>query len=84
MSMTLTPLADDVIERFATVPAANAVLQEAPHEIGIRFSERVEARASSLRVFDAHGTRLDDGTAADFAFIVRTNLAGLRASDFLL
>jgi copper transport protein len=45
-------------------PAANAVLQEAPHEIAIRFSERVEARASSLRIFDAHGTRLDDGTAA--------------------
>jgi copper transport protein len=47
-----------------TLPAANAVLQEAPHDIAIRFSERVEARASSLRVFDAHGTRLDDGTAA--------------------
>jgi copper transport protein len=47
-----------------TLPAANAVLPEAPREITIRFSERVEARASSLRVFDAHGTRLDDGTAA--------------------
>jgi copper transport protein len=47
-----------------TLPAANAVLPEAPHEIAIRFSERVEARASSLQVFDAHGTRLDDGTAA--------------------
>jgi copper transport protein len=47
-----------------TLPAANAVLQEAPHEITIRFSERVEPRASSLGVFDAHGTRLDDGTAA--------------------
>jgi copper transport protein len=47
-----------------TLPAANAVLQEAPPEITIRFSERVEPRASSLRVFDAYGTRLDDGMAA--------------------
>jgi copper transport protein len=47
-----------------TLPAANAVLQEAPHEITIRFSERVEPRASSLGVFDAHSARLDDGTAA--------------------
>jgi copper transport protein len=47
-----------------TLPAANAVLQEAPHEIAIRFSERVEPRGGALWVFDAHGTRLDDGTAA--------------------
>jgi copper transport protein len=47
----------------ATRPAANAVLHEAPREIAIRFSERVEARASSLQLFDAHGTRIDDGKA---------------------
>jgi copper transport protein len=47
-----------------TVPAANAVLQEAPHEIAIRFSERVEPRASSLQVLDSHGMRRDDGAAA--------------------
>jgi copper transport protein len=47
----------------ATQPAANAILHEAPREIAIRFSERVEARASSLQVFDAHGIRIDDGKA---------------------
>jgi copper transport protein len=47
----------------ATQPAANAVLHEPPREIAIRFSERVEARASSLQVFDAHGTRIGDGKA---------------------
>jgi copper transport protein len=47
----------------ATQPAANAVLREAPREIAIRFSERVEARTSSLQVFDAHGTRIDGGKA---------------------
>ena len=48
----------------ATSPGANAVVQQAPQEIAIRFSERVEARASSLQVFDAQGMRIDDGTAA--------------------
>jgi copper transport protein len=48
----------------ATQPAANAVLHEAPREIAVRFSERVDARASSLQVFDAHGTRVDDGKAS--------------------
>src|SRR5687768_12398400 len=47
----------------ATRPAANAVLHEAPREITIRFSERVEARASSLQVLDAHGIRIDEGKA---------------------
>ncbi len=47
-----------------SLPSANAVLQEAPREITIRFSERVEAHASSLQVLDSRGTRLDDGTAA--------------------
>ena len=46
-----------------TLPTANAVMQEAPHEITIRFSERVEPRASSLQVLDSLGRRLDDGTA---------------------
>ena len=44
-----------------TLPVANAMLDEGPREISIRFSERVEARASALQVFDAHGTRVDDG-----------------------
>jgi methionine-rich copper-binding protein CopC len=47
-----------------TLPGADAVLHEAPREITIRFSGRMEARASSLQVFDAHGTRPDDGKAA--------------------
>ena len=38
-----------------TLPESNAVLDEAPQQVAIRFSERVEARASSLQVFDVHG-----------------------------
>jgi copper transport protein len=45
-------------------PAPNATLAEAPHEIVIRFSERVDGRASTLEVLDAHGQRVDHGDAA--------------------
>jgi copper transport protein len=47
-----------------STPAPNAVLSQAPQEIMIRFSERVEMRASSVQVFDTHGRRIDDGQAA--------------------
>jgi copper transport protein len=44
-------------------PAPNATLSEAPHEVVIRFSERVDARASRLEVLDGHGQRVDHGDA---------------------
>ena len=47
----------------AAEPAENAVLAEAPHEVVIRFSERVDARASSLEVLDGRGQRVDHGDA---------------------
>src|SRR5262249_56898973 len=43
----------------AMAPAANAVVGESPREITIRFSERVEARASSLQVVDTRGRPVD-------------------------
>src|SRR5262245_9445990 len=48
----------------SSIPAPNAGLSQAPPEITVRFSERIEMRASSLQVFDAYGRRLDDGQAA--------------------
>jgi copper transport protein len=47
-----------------TSPVANAILGEAPRDITIRFSERVEPRASVLEVVDARGSRIDGGHAA--------------------
>ena len=44
-------------------PVPNTTLSEAPHEVVIRFSERVDARASRLEVLDAHGQRVDQGDA---------------------
>ena len=68
-----------------TLPAANAVLQEAPHEITIRFSERVEPRASSLQVLDSLGRRLDDGTATvvpDDPWLYHVTLPALAAGVY--
>jgi copper transport protein len=40
------------------LPEPYAVVRDAPAEVAIRYSERVEARASSLEVFDPRGTRV--------------------------
>jgi copper transport protein len=40
-------------------PAADAAVATAPPEVSIRFSERVERRASALEVLDASGRRVD-------------------------
>jgi methionine-rich copper-binding protein CopC len=44
-------------------PTANAVLPDPPHEVVIRFSERVDPRASTLEVLDVRGERVDHGGA---------------------
>lgn len=45
-------------------PAPNARLDASPREVAIRFSERVEARPSTLEVLDTGGRRVDVGGAA--------------------
>ena len=45
-------------------PGPNARLEELPREVVIRFTERVEARPSTLEVLDAGGRRVDLGGAA--------------------
>jgi copper transport protein len=45
-------------------PEPNARLDEAPREVVIRFSERIEGRPSTLEVLDARGQRVDQGEAA--------------------
>jgi copper transport protein len=47
----------------AMVPAPNARLAATPPEVVIRFTERVEARPSTLEVLDARGQRVDRGGA---------------------
>ena len=49
---------------IALTPAAGAALPETPPEVVLRFSERVESRASTLTVVDAQGRRVDRDDAA--------------------
>lgn len=46
-----------------TVPADGAQLEEPPREVIVRFDEDVDLSVAPARVFDASGSRLDDGTA---------------------
>jgi len=58
-----TPVACAHAVPLSSTPAPNAGLVQAPQEITLRFSERVESRTSSLQVFNAYGQRIDDGQA---------------------
>jgi copper transport protein len=42
-------------------PGAEAVLEEAPGEVLLRFTEPVRAGEGALRVFDGNGDRVDEG-----------------------
>src|SRR6266540_2713286 len=64
MSVGESPAAFAHAVPVTTSPTPNAVLGEGPHDITIRFSERVEPCASVLEVVDARGSRIDDGHAA--------------------
>ncbi len=44
-------------------PAPGDMLNAAPKEVSIVFSEALEAKFSSIEVRDAKGTRFDDGAA---------------------
>jgi copper transport protein len=64
MASVPTPVAFAHAVPVSSTPSPNAGLSQAPPEVAVRFSERVETRASSLQVFNAHGQRIDDGHAA--------------------
>jgi len=64
MASLPTPVACAHAGPLSSTPAPNAGLAQAPQEITIRFSERVEARASWLQVFDPQGKHIDDGHAS--------------------
>jgi copper transport protein len=49
-----------VLER--TDPSNDAVLESSPATVSLGFSEAVESALGAIRVFDANGERVDDGT----------------------
>jgi methionine-rich copper-binding protein CopC len=61
-------------------PQSGEQLPEAPQEISIRFSERLETESSRVRVVDAEGERVDSGTVAvsGDGYVLST---GVNASD---
>jgi copper transport protein len=62
-------------------PAADATVATGPSEVSIRFSERVERRASALEVLDASGRRVDrDDARVDAAdpWLFRVGVSDLR------
>ena len=46
---------------LSTVPAENSVVQTAPSEVTLHFSEQVTLATDDLRVFDPNGKRVDSG-----------------------
>ncbi len=50
-------------ELVQSTPAPGAVLDAAPQEIKLNFTESVDAQGGAIRVFDADGERVDDGGA---------------------
>ena len=46
----------------STSPARGAALEQAPRQVVLRFSENVETQFGAVRVFDADGKRVDQGT----------------------
>lgn len=62
-TMPVTPAEAHAVPA-AMEPPPNARLDRSPGDVVIRFTERVEARPSSLEVLDARGQRVDRGGAA--------------------
>ena len=60
-ALAVVPAAGAHAQLIATTPANDAVVDAAPAEVGLRFSEPVEAAFGAVRVYDARATRVDDG-----------------------
>jgi copper transport protein len=59
-ALVATPAAWGHALLVATDPATDAVAEEAPTRVLLRFNEPVEGALGSVRVFDASGDRVDD------------------------
>jgi copper resistance protein C len=65
-------------------PVADAILQTAPREVAIFFSERIQAARSSIIVEDANGSRVDNGDSSVDANgrVMRVSLKSLAAGTY--
>ncbi len=60
-------------ELIATEPADHASLDEPPTEVVLTFTEEVTALPGAIRVFDANGERVDEGSVQGAAGIDRVD-----------
>jgi methionine-rich copper-binding protein CopC len=65
-------------------PVADAIVQSAPREVAIFFSERIQAARSSIVVEDASGLRVDNGDSSVDANgrVMRVSLKALSAGTY--
>jgi methionine-rich copper-binding protein CopC len=65
-------------------PGVGAVLQQAPHQVRIRFDSRLEEEFSVIIVKDAHGDRVSGRTRLDpdSRKSLEVNLPALKAGDY--
>jgi copper transport protein len=64
---------------LSTSPAANAVVQTAPSEVTLHFSEQVTLATDAVRVFDPSGQRVDTGATGHAGTDPSTAQVRLRA-----
>ena len=60
-ALAVVPTAGAHAQLIATTPANDAVVDKAPAEVTLRFSEPVEAAFGAVRVYDARARRVDAG-----------------------
>jgi copper transport protein len=62
VALAVAPGASAHAVLLETRPANDAITEESPKEVVLRFDEPVETALGSIRVFDASGERVDDET----------------------
>jgi copper transport protein len=62
VALAVAPGASAHAVLIETRPANDAIAEESPKEVVLRFDEPVETALGSIRVFDASGERVDDET----------------------
>jgi copper transport protein len=68
----------------STTPAAGDILDAAPREITLQFSEPVHVDDDGVRIFDASGSRLDTGDPATDGSTIAVPVSGLDVGGYVV
>ena len=61
VALVLVPVAGAHARLITTEPANDAVLEQSPRSVLLRFDEPVETAFGAIRVYDARARRVDSG-----------------------